>query len=145
MGKPVLGVFLDIQAAFDTIKPEKIRDELTAKGVENIITNWYYNYLTHRNVVTTHNGISSEGTINIGFPQGGVCSAKFWVIAFNEAINIINQYGIHGTGFADDCSLLLHKPNIQIAKDLIQRACNELTVWGPVSYTHLTLPTIYSV
>ena len=40
------------------------------------------------------------------------------------------QNGIHGTGFADDCSLLLHRQNIQTAKNLIQRACNELTEWG---------------
>ena len=31
-----------------------------------------------------------EVTIGIGFPQGGVCSAKFWIIAFNRAIEIIN-------------------------------------------------------
>ena len=45
-GKPVVGVFLDIQAAFDTIKPSKIREALENKGVEPLITNWYYNYLT---------------------------------------------------------------------------------------------------
>ena len=28
------------------------------------------------------------------FPQGGVCSAKFWIIAFNEAIEIINNMGV---------------------------------------------------
>ena len=42
----------DIQAAFDTIKPGKIREALENKGVEPLITNWYYNYLTHRNVKT---------------------------------------------------------------------------------------------
>ena len=41
-------------------------------------------------------------TVGIGFPQGGVCSAKFWIIAFNEAIEIINEYGVTGQGFADD-------------------------------------------
>ena len=36
-GKPVVGVFLDIQAAFETIKPSKIREALENKGVEPLI------------------------------------------------------------------------------------------------------------
>ena len=35
-----------------------------------------------------------------------------------------------GTGFADDCSLLLHRKDPQQAVDLIQRALKELTEWG---------------
>ena len=37
------------------------------------------------------------------FPKSGVCSAKFWIIAFNDAIDIINTHGAVGNGFADDC------------------------------------------
>ena len=32
-----------------------------------------------------------------GFPQGGVCSAKFWIIAFDLAIKIINLNGLQMT------------------------------------------------
>ena len=49
--------------------------------------------------------------IGIGFPQGGVCSAKFWIIAFNEAIEIINEYGVTGQGFADDCGPMIGGDN----------------------------------
>ena len=30
-------------------------------------------------------------TIGIGFPQGGVCSAKFWIIAFDKAYRLLIQ------------------------------------------------------
>ena len=129
-GKPVVGVFLDIQAAFDTIHPECIRGALEDKGVDSLITNWYYDYLTHRNVVTEYNNEVARGTISVGFPQGGVCSAKFWIIAFNKAMEIINQLGIKGTGFADDCSLLLHREDPQHAVDILNRVLKELTDWG---------------
>ena len=66
----------------------------------------------------------------MGFSQGGVCSAKFWIIVFDKAISIINQYGIKGTGFADDCSLMLHRNNPQHGVDIINRVLNELTSWG---------------
>ena len=61
LGKPVVGVFLDIQAAFDTIQPECIRDALEDKGVDSLISNWYYDYLTHRNVVTEYNNEVARG------------------------------------------------------------------------------------
>ena len=95
-----------------------------------LITNWYFNYLTHRNVKTKYNNEEATGTIATGFPQGGVCSAKFWIIVFDKAIDIINQYGVKGTGFADDCILLLHRSNPQHAVDIIQRVINELVIWG---------------
>ena len=48
----------------------------------------------------------------MGFPQGGVCSAKFWLIAFNFAIKTINTLGIEGNGYADDCSAILGGPRL---------------------------------
>ena len=39
-----------------------------------------------RMVNYTVGGYTHTVTVEIGFPQGGVCSAKFWIIAFNEAI-----------------------------------------------------------
>ena len=46
-------------------------------------------------------------TTSLGFPQGGVCSAKFWIITFNAAISILNEHGVLGPGFADDCVALI--------------------------------------
>ena len=67
---------------------------------------WYYNYLTHRNLQAEIGGFKGEVTIDTGFPQGGVCSAKFWIIAFNKAVEIINQWNTVGQGFADDLCML---------------------------------------
>ena len=102
-----MAVFLDIQAAFDTISTEKIYGELIKHEVDSNLAKWYYNYISHRNMYTTINGASTTG-----FPQGGVCSAKFWIIAFNEAFEILNQRGVYGIGFADDCAALLGGNNL---------------------------------
>ena len=86
-----IGLFLDIQAAFDTISPKHIRDCLIEKNIDSDAVAWYYNYLTHRNLYTNITGYEGNVTIDIGFPQGGVCSAKFWIIAFDKALQIINS------------------------------------------------------
>lgn len=128
--KDVLGDFLDIQAVFDTIAHESIKEALLDHNIDPIMVEWYYNYLTLRNLYTEHNGESATATIKIGFPQGCVCSAKFWIIAFNKAIEIINQFGALEIGFTDDCSILLHsRGNNNHAMSLVQRITNQLITW----------------
>ena len=126
----VLAVFLDIQAAFDTIKPDKILKELLKYGAHTDMAHWYYNYITHRNMYVTINGITRSITTSTGFPQGGVCSAKFWIIAFNEAIEIINTRGVYGVGFADDCVALLGGTNIHQQMSRMQKVVTTLEEWG---------------
>ena len=91
-----LGVFLDISSAFDSICPRHIKNSLYKHGGERDLVEWYFNYLTHRNLQINLQGASVQVSNGVGFPQGGVCSAKFWLIAFNEAINIINTPQIEG-------------------------------------------------
>ena len=116
----VIGVFLNIQSAFDTITPTSIKEALLKHNLDDKLVGWYYTFLTHRHLITEHNGVTYEDNIGIGFPQGGVCSAKFWIIAFNKALNIINQFGALCIGFADDCCILLHRKHINHAMSLIQ-------------------------
>ena len=70
-GMYCIGVFLDIQGAFDTIQPNYIRAKLLEHGGNTNMVNWYYNYLTHRNLQVTLGGYSGAVSIDIGFPQGG--------------------------------------------------------------------------
>ena len=64
----------------------------------------YYNYIriTQRNVYIDINGKKALQTTSMGF-LGSICSAQFWIIAFNAAINVLNTHGVLGIGFADDC------------------------------------------
>ena len=59
-----------------------------------------------------------------------MCSAKFWIIAFNEAIEIINEYGVTGQGFADDCGPMIGGNNTHEMYKSMQRMLNKLYHWG---------------
>ena len=87
---------------------------------------WYYNYITHRNIYTeSEEGEKVRGTITEGFPQGGVCSAKFWIIAFNQALNIINNDVTKGYGFADNLCILAGGQNLNHLKVEVQHTLNQ--------------------
>ena len=59
-----------------------------------------------------------------------MCSALFWIIAFNPAIEIINKAGLNGNGFADDCGVVVGGTNFESMLSRLQVMLNELVVWG---------------
>ena len=125
-----VGVFLDISSAFDSILPNHVRDCLLQHGGQPELVGWYYHYMTNRNISVQLHGETRSVTLNRGFPQGGVASAKFWLIAFNEAIRIINSYNIEGNGFADDCSAILGGSSLEQVTATLNKMLRELVNWG---------------
>ena len=59
--KHVLAVFLDIQAAFDTIDTKQVRGDPT-------LAKWYYNFITHRNLHIEVKGSQAKLNTSTGFP-----------------------------------------------------------------------------
>ena len=125
-----VGVFLDISAAFDSIKPGHVRQALLKHGGDPEMVQWYFNYITQRDIEIEMHGVKRCFSTGIGFPQGGVCSAKFWLIAFDYAIQIINRYNIEGNGYADDCSALYGGRRLDHALKKLQKILDELSEWG---------------
>ena len=122
-----VGVFLDISSAFDTIRPGHVRQALLKHGGDPDLVQWYHGYITHRDIEIAMHGERVAFSTGVGFPQGGVCSAKFWLIAFDYAIQIINRYGIEGNGYADDCAALYGGPRLDHAIKKLQKMLNDLT------------------
>ena len=75
--------------------------------------------------------------LGTGFPQGGLCSAKFWILAYNLAIKILNTHGVTGYGFADDSCTLIGGTNLDQMMSRMQKVINELILWGRTQGLHL--------
>ena len=125
-----LGMFLDISSAFDSISIDHIRDSLLKHNGDPDLVEWYYSYLGKRFLEIELHGETVRLTTGTGFPQGGVCSARFWLIAFDEAIQIINSKGITGTGYADDCSALIGGTHPDNMIESMQSMLDRLVTWG---------------
>ena len=57
---------------------------------------------------------------------GGVCSAKLWIIAYNQAIKILNTHGVTGYGFADDSCTFIGGINLEQMMSRTQKVVNDL-------------------
>ena len=125
-----IGVFLDISSAYDSISIEHIRQSLYKHGGDTDLVEWYYHYLSHRELCLSSQNDKLILHTAVGFPQGGVASAKFWLIAFNPAIEIINSMFLEGNGYADDCCVLFGGRSTSVLIFRLQRVLDELVEWG---------------
>ena len=125
-----LGLFLDISSAYDSMDIDHIRNSLYLHGGETDLVEWYYQYLSRRILHIDLHGNALSYECGQGFPQGGVASAKFWVIAFNPAIEIINRHHVVGQGYADDLAAVFggRKPEELVPR--MQEVLDELVEWG---------------
>ena len=129
-----LGLFLDISSAYDSMDIEHIRTSLYLHGGQTDLVEWYYNYLSCRILSISLHGDLIQYKCGQGFPQGGVASAKFWIIAFNPAIEIINRHMVVGQGYADDLAAVFggRKPAELVSR--MQEVLDELVEWGESCY-----------
>ena len=131
-----VGVFLDISSAFDSVKANHVRRALLEHGGNPEMVQWYYNYMSHRDIAIELHGESAIFSTGVGLPQGGVCSAKFWLIAFDTAIQIINRHKVEGNGYADDCSALSGGRRLDHAIGRLQKVLDSLSAWGKTCGLH---------
>ena len=65
-----IGVFIDLQKAFDTVNHSILLDKLDHYGISGISNTWFRSYLTERQQFVSISGDKSElSTIEHGVPQ----------------------------------------------------------------------------
>ena len=126
----VLGVFLDIEGAFDNLDPQAAIRGMKSKGFPDLISRWYGNYLLNRRVSTIQRGSTSSRFLTKGTPQGGVISPIIWNIAFDEFLQKFDSGPVKGSFFADDAGLHLRGPVLSTLVPIMQDKIDEATDWG---------------
>ena len=68
-----MGVYLDLQKAFDTVNHDILLYKLSTYGIRGTTLNWFRNYLTNHKQFTIVNDTKSDLLdITCGVPQGSV-------------------------------------------------------------------------
>ena len=78
MGKYVVGVFLDLKKAFDTIDQGILLRKLKSYGIQRNILNWFKSYLSDRSQYAQYNSSKSEKNTYITVYHRD----QFWVLYY---------------------------------------------------------------
>jgi hypothetical protein len=104
-GKFTLGIFIDLEKAFDTIDHSILLTKLSFYGIRGKAHDWIKSYLNNRKQCVKYNtAISRLNNITHGVPQGSILGPLLFIIYVNDIQNVSNFMEL--LLFADDTNLL---------------------------------------
>ena len=112
----VIGIFIDIRKAFDTVNHDILLDKLECCGIRGILISFFRSYLTNRRQYTLVNGIKSDfGYVNCGVSQGSVLGPLLFLLYINDVKHAIGCDNVKL--FADVTFPVTNDRNINTAKE----------------------------
>jgi hypothetical protein len=85
-----LGVFLDIEGAFNNTSYDSITAAMDRHGVSPTIRRWIRATLEGRRATATLGGVSRNSAVARGCPQGGILSPLLWCLVVDKLLTRLN-------------------------------------------------------
>jgi len=145
-GNSVIGIYLDLSKAFDTVCHQKLLMKLSHYGIRGNVYDWFQSYLSNRMQRTYVNKAYSTplNSASIGVPQGSSLSPLLFLCYVNDIANVLETNQIRL--FADDTNLFISGNDCTVLQQRAQYSLELLQEWFTTN--HLTLnitKTCYSV
>lgn len=126
----LVGVFFDVEKAYDMLWREGLLIKLEKMGIKGKMYNWIMDFLLNRTIqVRVGASYSRIFSIDNGTPQGSVCSPVLFNIMINDIFSKVGQ-GIGKSLYADDGALWKRGRNVTYVESCMQKAIIEVEKWA---------------
>jgi ribonuclease HI len=126
-----LGIFLDIEGAFDNITFASLEGALRTAGVEDVVIRWISHALNHREIKVTLQNAEVIRQVERGSSQGGILSAFLWNLVVNQLLKLYNNMpSVFVQAYADDIVIYVSGIDLTVLRDLAQQAINIAENWA---------------
>jgi len=127
-GNSVIGIYLDLSKAFDTVNHEILLYKLNHYGIRGTANKWFRSYLTGRSQkVFANNTYSNVLPVNVGVPQGSVLGPLLFLIYVNDIANVLPNNNLRL--FADDTNVFIKGNDINTLQVESKTALDKLYGW----------------
>ena len=124
----VLGVFIDLKKAFDTIDHDILCSKLKFYGIRGCALDWIRSYLSNRfQKVKIKENVSSEKKMTCGVPQGSILGPLLFIMYINDICQVSETMSL--ILFADDTNLFMKDKCLDTLANRMTEELDKIQDW----------------